>query len=362
MIDNGFLDAKGSAAYGAAAEGDHRRRVDHRQSLHRELHRALPRGASRLEIRDNDFTANGWAVRLMADALDNHFTGNVFEANAFDVATNSRTFRSTFERQLVGLTYRGYDLDRDGSAVMCRSVRSALFAWMVERHPEALLLLRSPVTACSTPRSACSRCSRRRSPTHSPLMRRPAMISLDGSAKRTARAACSMACRSPCVPGRVTGTGGAQRLGEDHADQAHPRARARRRRSDPAGRRAIDADGQYRRPHRLRATGPALPGESLRGRGLRACCAPCVRARRPTNRCSRLRAARRVGHAGRRALRRLAAEGELRRGVPLHARPVLILDEPTAGSIPSRRGCSSPASGASMRATGVARCSSPRTS
>jgi nitrous oxidase accessory protein len=102
-------------------------------------------GASRLEIRDNEFSDNGWAVRLMADALDNRFVGNRFSANAFDVATNSRTVRSTFDGNWWD-NYRGYDLDRDGRGdVPFRPVR--LFALVVERHPEALLLLRSPVTS-----------------------------------------------------------------------------------------------------------------------------------------------------------------------------------------------------------------------
>lgn len=101
-------------------------------------------GASRLEIRDNEFRANGWAVRLMADALDNRFTGNRFVGNAFDVATNSRTMRSTFDGNWWD-AYRGYDLDRDGRGdVPFRPVR--LFALVVEKHPEALVMLRSPVT------------------------------------------------------------------------------------------------------------------------------------------------------------------------------------------------------------------------
>ncbi len=100
-------------------------------------------GASRLDIRDNEFRDNGWAIRLMADALDNRFTGNHFEGNSFDVATNSRTVRSTFDGNWWD-NYRGYDLDRDGRGdVPFHPVR--FFALVVERHPEALLLLRSPV-------------------------------------------------------------------------------------------------------------------------------------------------------------------------------------------------------------------------
>ncbi len=142
MRDNAFLEAQGSAAYALLLKeitdgvliGN--RFVGSSTGLYLE-------GASRLQIADNEFRANGWAVRLMADALDNHFTGNQFVGNAFDVATNSRTVRSTFDANYWD-GYRGYDLDRDGRGdVPFHPVR--FFALVVEKHPEALLLLRSPV-------------------------------------------------------------------------------------------------------------------------------------------------------------------------------------------------------------------------
>jgi nitrous oxidase accessory protein len=141
---NGFLEAKGSGSYGlllkeitdGSVVGN--RFEDNSTGLYLE-------GASRLDIRDNGFRRNGWAVRLMADAEDSHFTGNIFAGNAFDVATNSRTLRSDFTGNWWD-AYRGYDLDRDGRGdAPFHPVR--LFALVVERHPEALLLLRSPVTA-----------------------------------------------------------------------------------------------------------------------------------------------------------------------------------------------------------------------
>jgi nitrous oxidase accessory protein len=144
MERNEFRDAVGSAAYGlllkeitdgALVENEF---VGSSTGLYLE-------GASRFEIRGNLFRANGWAVRLMADALDNRFVGNRFEGNAFDVATNSRTVRSTFDGNWWD-SYRGYDLDRDGRGdVPFRPVR--FFALVVEKHPEALMMLRSPVTA-----------------------------------------------------------------------------------------------------------------------------------------------------------------------------------------------------------------------
>ncbi len=144
MDSNGFLDATGSGAYGLLlkeiTDGALLRNRFEGNSVGLFLE-----GASRLDIRDNDFRRNGWAVRLMADAEDSHFRGNIFSGNAFDVSTNSRTLQSDF----VGNwweSYTGYDLDRDGTGdVPFRPVR--LFALVVEKHPEALLMLRSPVTS-----------------------------------------------------------------------------------------------------------------------------------------------------------------------------------------------------------------------
>lgn len=144
MVHNEFRDAIGAAAYAlllkeitdGALIGN--RFIGSSTGLYLE-------GASRLRIDRNEFRANGWAIRLMADALDNHFTANRFVGNAFDVATNSRTVRSTFDGNWWD-RYQGYDLDRDGRGdVPFRPVR--LFALVVEKHPEALLMLRTPVTA-----------------------------------------------------------------------------------------------------------------------------------------------------------------------------------------------------------------------
>ena len=46
-------------------------------------------GSDRIVVAGNQFLGNGWAVRLMADAIDNSFRRNRFEGNSFDVATNS---------------------------------------------------------------------------------------------------------------------------------------------------------------------------------------------------------------------------------------------------------------------------------
>lgn len=100
-------------------------------------------GASHMEISRNSFLQNGWAVKAMATAEDDRFTGNVFVGNAFDVVTNTRRLNSIFDGNWWD-AYRGYDLDKDGVGdIPFRPVR--LFALVVEQHPTALMLLHAPL-------------------------------------------------------------------------------------------------------------------------------------------------------------------------------------------------------------------------
>jgi nitrous oxidase accessory protein len=139
---NRFDAAVGPAAYGLLLKEIYGGEVsanvfrDNSTGMHLE-------GSMRLVVRDNRFVGNGFAIRVLGSAELNRFVGNEFAGNAFDVVTNTRSSTSTFDRNWWD-GYRGYDLDRDGVGdVPFRPVR--LFALVVEQHPPALLLLRSPL-------------------------------------------------------------------------------------------------------------------------------------------------------------------------------------------------------------------------
>lgn len=142
--DNRFERSWGSAAYGLLLKdimgGEISDNVFSRNSTG-----LYVEGSSRLDVRGNEFTQNGWAAKVMADADENRFTANRFAGNAFDVTTNSRSANSTFDGNWWD-EYKGYDLNRDGVGdTAFHPVR--LFALVVEQHPPALLLLRSPLVA-----------------------------------------------------------------------------------------------------------------------------------------------------------------------------------------------------------------------
>ncbi|TFH01896.1 MAG: nitrous oxide reductase family maturation protein NosD [Calditrichales bacterium] len=98
-------------------------------------------GSTRLKIEHNLFEYNGWAVKVMANSMDNLFSANDFISNSFDVATNSRQNFNTFDANYWH-KYTGYDLNRDGVGdVPFRPV--GLFSLIVEKQHPALVLLNS---------------------------------------------------------------------------------------------------------------------------------------------------------------------------------------------------------------------------
>jgi nitrous oxidase accessory protein len=140
MENNLFQDNWGSASFGLLLKDITDSEV-RRNRFMRNTTALVADGAVRVQVEENQFRANGWAVRILANSLENQFTGNDFIGNTFDVATNSRRAYSTFRGNFWD-RYKGYDLDRDGVGdVPFYPVR--LFSLLVERDRPAILLLRS---------------------------------------------------------------------------------------------------------------------------------------------------------------------------------------------------------------------------
>lgn len=140
MIDNDFQDSWGGASYGLLlkdirfSEIIDNRFTGNSIGIHIE-------GSDRIHIEHNRFVGNGWAIKIMANCLDDDIVNNDFIDNSFQVATNSRQTNSSFSGNYWS-TYRGFDLDRDGFGdVPYRPV--SLFSLLVESNPPTLVLLRS---------------------------------------------------------------------------------------------------------------------------------------------------------------------------------------------------------------------------
>jgi nitrous oxidase accessory protein len=144
MTGNRFDDSWGSAAYGLLLKEVYDATLVG-NTFSRNTAGLVADGATRLTARENRFEHNGWGLRLLASTQDAAFVDNIFAANTFDVAANSRRSTAHFAGNYWD-EYRGYDLDHDGRGdVPHRPVR--LFSMIVASNEPTLILLRSPIQA-----------------------------------------------------------------------------------------------------------------------------------------------------------------------------------------------------------------------
>ena len=140
MAENDFEDNWGSASFGILLKEINDSTIRNNRFTRNSI-ALYTESSNRLRIENNIFEQNGWAIKIMANSMDNTFTGNDFINNSFAVATNSRQNFNTFNAN-YWQSYRGYDLDRDGTGdVPYRPV--GLFSLIVEKQHPALVLLKS---------------------------------------------------------------------------------------------------------------------------------------------------------------------------------------------------------------------------
>ena len=97
--------------------------------------------ANRLSIENNDFEANGWALKIMGSCMDNNFAANNFYTNTFDLTTSGKAGYNTYTGNYWS-DYTGYDLDKNGYGdVPYRPVK--MFSYLVANVDASIILLRS---------------------------------------------------------------------------------------------------------------------------------------------------------------------------------------------------------------------------
>ena len=90
---------------------------------------------------DNDFTGNGWALKVSGGCMNNKVKGNNFVSNTFDLALNSSSYENSIDGNYWS-EYSGYDLNRDGVGdIPHRPIK--LFNYVLKNTPEAIILMRS---------------------------------------------------------------------------------------------------------------------------------------------------------------------------------------------------------------------------
>jgi nitrous oxidase accessory protein len=101
----------------------------------------LMESTNRIDVGLNDFSSDGWALRIQASCNESVIHHNNFTANTFDVATNGSLMLNRFYKNYWD-RYEGYDMRKDGIGDIPYHPVS-MYSMMVEQNPYSLILLRS---------------------------------------------------------------------------------------------------------------------------------------------------------------------------------------------------------------------------
>jgi len=140
MEKNLFDKNWGSSAYGILLKDISNSHIIHNKFIQNTVAIHME-GSSRIEIANNIFNANGWAIKVQASCDDNNFHHNNFHGNSFDIATNGTMMLNKFYNNYWD-KYEGYDINKDGIGDVPYHPVS-MYAMVVEQNPTTLMLMRS---------------------------------------------------------------------------------------------------------------------------------------------------------------------------------------------------------------------------
>lgn len=140
MFENRFEHNWGQASYGLLLKEILDAEIDHNVFKENTIG-IYVEGSNRINYTYNELIGNGWAVKISGGCLDNVMEHNNFIGNSFDLSLNSAVNNNLIDGNYWS-DYSGYDLDRNGVGdVPYFPVK--LFSYVVNKTPEAMVLLRS---------------------------------------------------------------------------------------------------------------------------------------------------------------------------------------------------------------------------
>ncbi len=140
MHSNTFSDNWGSSAYGILLKDISDSRIEQNVFSGNTVGIYME-GTSRIQVKRNDFSSNGWALKILANCNDNVAEENNFTGNTFDVSTNGSISLNIF-RSNYWDKYEGYDLNRDNIGDVAYHPVS-LYSMVVEQIPYSMMFYRS---------------------------------------------------------------------------------------------------------------------------------------------------------------------------------------------------------------------------
>ncbi|MGB9772159.1 MAG: nitrous oxide reductase family maturation protein NosD [Candidatus Kapaibacteriota bacterium] len=140
MVENTFENNWGPSSYGLLLKDIKRSYVTRNEFL-RNTVGIYMEGTDQTLFEKNNFYRNGWALRITGNCEGNTFRYNNFEANTFEVATNSSQNQNSFDRNYWS-GYSGYDLNKDGIGDV-PYIPVSLFTVILQSNNNAILLFKS---------------------------------------------------------------------------------------------------------------------------------------------------------------------------------------------------------------------------
>jgi nitrous oxidase accessory protein len=140
MTGNTFIKNWGTASYGLLLKEIYDAEIENNTFQENSIGINVE-GSTRINYFKNNFISNGWSVKIAGACYANIFKENNFLNNSFDISYNSNINDNLFNNNYWS-SYTGYDLDKNGIGdIPYRPVK--LFSYVVNKTPEAIILLRS---------------------------------------------------------------------------------------------------------------------------------------------------------------------------------------------------------------------------
>lgn len=98
-------------------------------------------GATKIDFYKNNFSNNGWGMKINSNCMENRIISNNFINNTFDVSTNGTLVMNDFKKNYWD-KYEGYDLDKDGIGDVPFHPLS-LYAVLSENNPSIMILFKT---------------------------------------------------------------------------------------------------------------------------------------------------------------------------------------------------------------------------
>lgn len=143
MHGNEFLHNWGDASYGLLLKEITDSRIEHNKFIKNTIGLHME-STTRVDVKQNLFQDNGWAVRVQASCSGSNFIQNNFIGNSFDVATNGTMMLNNFDRNYWD-KYDGYDMNKNNIGDVPYYPVS-VYSVVTEKIPSAMILYRSLLT------------------------------------------------------------------------------------------------------------------------------------------------------------------------------------------------------------------------